>query len=49
MQKDEKSPASINCNHERKNGGLLGKPGTFSRKLNVGCLVIMVPLFCLVV
>jgi hypothetical protein len=46
VKKGEKSPAYKHCNHDRKNGGFLGKPGTFSRKLNIGCLVIIVPLFC---
>ena len=35
--------------NKKKKGGLLGKPGTFSRKANVGCLVILIPSICLFV
>lgn len=32
---------------KNKKGGLLGRPGTFSRKANVGCLVILIPSICI--
>ena len=33
--------------NKKEKGGLLGKPGTVSRKANVGCLVILIPSICL--
>ncbi|MCK4792989.1 MAG: hypothetical protein KAV87_55175, partial [Desulfobacteraceae bacterium] len=36
-------------NHDTKKGYFLGKPGTFSRTANVGCLIIIIPLFCFAV
>ena len=33
--------------NKKKKVGLLGKPGTFSRKANVGCLIILVPSICI--
>ncbi len=41
MNNVDKSPESKTDNHDSKKGGLLGKPGTFSRKANVGCLIIL--------
>lgn len=46
MNNIDKSPEIKTDNHDRKKGGFLGKPGTFSRKVNVGLLVIIIPLFC---
>lgn len=34
---------------KKNRGGLLGKPGTISRKLNLGCLIFLVPFLCLAV
>ena len=33
--------------NKKKKVGLLGKPGTFSRKANVGCLIILIPSICI--
>ena len=49
MNNVDKSPESKTDNHNSKKGGLLGKPGTFSRVANMGCLIIIIPLFCIAV
>ena len=46
MNNADKSPEIKTDNYDHKKGGFLGKPGTFSRKVNVGLLVIIIPLFC---
>ena len=48
MNNTEKSSESKPDRHEGKRKGFLGKPGTFSRKANIGCLVIMIPVCCFV-
>ncbi len=48
MNNADKSQESKADKHDYKKGGLLGKPGTFSRKANVGCLLIIIPFFIVV-
>jgi hypothetical protein len=49
MNNIDKSPETKTDNHDSKKGGFLGKPETFSRTANVGCLIIIIPLFCIAV
>ncbi|MBW1693217.1 MAG: hypothetical protein JRJ41_03465 [Deltaproteobacteria bacterium] len=35
--------------NKKEKGGLFGKPGTFSRKANVGCLVITIICICFII
>jgi hypothetical protein len=49
MNNVDKSPENKTDNHDAKKGGLLGKPGTFSRNVNVGCLIIIILLVIFII
>ena len=49
MNNVDKSPKNKTDSHDVKKGGLLGKPGTFSRKVNVGCLIIIILLIIFII